>query len=543
MKKNYTGFITLLSLFPVALIAQTPDWSTGIAQIFYNNCTVCHNHAGIAPFPIESYNDAVNYSGIMPGYINTKLMPPWPPDPTYRHFVNERVLTQGQIDSINDWINGGTPEGDPNLAPPVPHFVNGEVLGTPDLVVQIPTYTSTATTTDDYACFVLPLNIPEDKYVKAIQVLPGNPKIVHHAIVMIDTTATMTNQDCMLALANLPGSNSALTLTSYAAGVGPTVFPSGEAGLKMGERLKKGSNIMLQVHYPPGTAGEVDSTRVLFYLYSDSEVTATPPLRLLNVGLYTMNWALAIPANTVQTYTASYPGPFTITYTGSATSTTADYSLFAVDPHMHLVGRQITSWGVTPTNDTIPFERVNNWQFSWQAYYFFQSLIKLPMGSKIFGTATYDNTTNNPYNPNSPPQLVLAGENTNNEMMLIAYMYMPYEQGDENYNIDSLVNLALATYTPNTTGIKPVSAGSQPGFSVYPNPTPGPLLISPYNLLAQPAEITVTDLLGRQLMYKKFDNLNEPVTLSASDLLTGVYLVRLRQNNFSSTQKVIVGDR
>ena len=541
MKQLYTLCIALCLVGLNMAQAQTPDWSTGVAHIVYDNCTKCHNSTGIAPFPLESYTDAVNYSSVIPNYINNRLMPPWPPDPTYRHYVNERVLTQAQIDTINAWINGGTPEGNESLAPPVPVFRNTAVLGPADLTLQIPTYTSTATSADDYACFVIPLDIPTDKYVKAVQILPGNPKIVHHVILMIDTTANMTNADCMLALANLPGSNSAVTLTSYAAGMGPTVFPSGEGGLKLGERLKKGSNIMVQIHYPLGTAGQVDSTKILFYLYSDSAAQApNPPLRTLAVSLYTMNWLISIPPNTVQTITATYPSLYNIPYPGSTTP--MDYSLFAVDPHMHLVGRQMTSFGVTSTNDTIPFERVLNWQYAWQAYYFFHNLIKLPAGSVIHGTATYDNTTNNPYNPFNPPQTISAGENTTNEMMLIAFMMMPYELGDENYNMDSLVNLAIASYPPAAvTGINPVLAPGETGFTIYPNPTNnGQFTLTPSNLKGGATEVTITNLLGQALKTIRYDYLDAPVTINAEGSADGLYLVQLKQGSFNAIQKLVI---
>ena len=169
MKQLYAIVLGIFSLSPGFLKAQTPDWSTGIAGIVYNNCTKCHNTDGIAPFPLQSYQDAINDTAIIPAYINNRTMPPWPPDPTYRHYVNERVLSQGQIDSIDAWIAAGAPEGNEALAPAPPVINNGPVLGPADLTLQIPTYTSTATSADDYACFVLPLDIPNDKYIKAVQ--------------------------------------------------------------------------------------------------------------------------------------------------------------------------------------------------------------------------------------------------------------------------------------------------------------------------------------------------------------------------------------
>lgn len=539
MKQFFT--VSLILGYLGLLKAQTPDWSTSVASIIYNNCTKCHNTDGIAPFPLQSYQDAVNYSAVIPSYINSRTMPPWPPDPTYRHYVNERVLTQGQIDTINDWINGGTPEGNEALAPAPPVINNGPMLGTPDMTLQEPTYTSTATSTDDYACFVMPLNITEDKYIKAIEVLPGNPKIVHHVIVMVDSTATMTNQDCMLALANLPGQQSGVTITSWAAGMYPTIFPTGEDGLKIGERLKAGSNLLVQIHYPVGTAGQVDSTKILLYLYSDSAAAdPNPPLRQASVGIYCMNWGFILTANTAQTLNATYPSTWNFNLNG-ATSTPTDQSLIAVDPHMHLIGRAMTSFGVTSTNDTIPFERVSNWQFNWQAYYFFRNMLKLPAGSVIYDTAFYDNTSNNPYNPNNPPQTILPGENTSNEMDLCAFMNMDYQPGDENYNMDSIINVEIASY--QTTAVKEIPKSPQASFSVFPNPASGQFTLIPSNLGHGLAEVSIIDALGQTVKAIRYDDLSSPVNIDIKGQAEGLYLVQVKQGNYNAEQKLVIDNK
>jgi hypothetical protein len=249
-----------------------------------------------------------------------------------------------------------------------------------------------------------------------------------------------------------------------------------------------------------------------------------------------MNWLLSIPADSVQTYTATYPSLYNIPYPGATTP--ADYSLFAVDPHMHLVGRQMTSFGVTPTNDTIPFERVLNWQYHWQAYYFFHNLLKLPGGSVIHGTATYDNTTNNPDNPFNPPQTIMAGENTTNEMMLIAFMMLNYEPGDENYNMDSLVNLAIASYP---TGISPVTANGKMGFYIFPNPAGGgQFMLTPSNLPHGATEISITDLLGQSVKVMHYDNLDTPVNINIEGQSDGLYLVQVKQGIYTAVQKLII---
>ena len=95
MKHLFTLFALVSLLFPARLFSQTVTWSSDLAAIFYGNCTKCHNTGGLAPFPIETYNDALTWSGTISSYVSARKMPPWPPDPNYCHYSNERALRQG----------------------------------------------------------------------------------------------------------------------------------------------------------------------------------------------------------------------------------------------------------------------------------------------------------------------------------------------------------------------------------------------------------------------------------------------------------------
>ncbi len=521
--KLLTTFILFAALFfSPELISQTPTWSEDIAPIIYKNCTPCHSNDGVAPFALETYYNAFTWSNEIKNNVQSRNMPPWPPISSYRHYSNERVLNQIDINKIVDWVNGGSPEGNPTQAPPVPTFNRGPLLGTPEMKLTIPTHTSTATTADEYACFVIPTGLTADKFVRGIQVVPGNNSIVHHVIVQLDTSASVNN--CYLGLAG-----AAQTMYSWAAGMSPAVFPN-TANLKMGMRIKAGSNILVQIHYPVGSAGKIDSTSVLFYLYSDSSASApNPPMRELKEDLYVMNWIFAIPANTVQTINASWP---------LIGNTTQDLSLFAVDPHMHLLGRSTIHFAVTPNGDTIPLNKIDDWRYNWQSYYFFKNLIKVPSGSKIYGSATYDNTVNNPYNPFNPPQLCLPGENTTNEMMLTAYQYAVYEPGDENYDLETMINEAISA----ATGVEEVNPlQTEMSFAVYPNPAIyGKFALSPVNLQRGKTEVTVSNFIGQPIYSNNFYNLNDLITINIGNQPDGIYLVQVKKDNYHSLQKVIL---
>ena len=181
----------------------------------------------------------------------------------------------------------------------------------------------------------------------------------------------------------------------------------------------------MQIHYPAGTGGQVDSTKIRMFFYP---LNATG-IRPIYVTVPLQNWSLYIPANTVQTFTAKYPSR-------NILLCLLLFSVYSVFPHSHKVCRSITNYAYTST-DTIPLVRINNWDFNWQGYYVFRNMVKVPAGYKLWSTHTYDNTTNNPNEPN--PATVIAGTSTTDEMLFDGYQYLLYQPGDELINIDSLL--------------------------------------------------------------------------------------------------------
>ncbi len=514
MKKLYILPVLLAGFSGLSLQGQTPTFSENVATILYNNCTVCHRTDGLAPFAIESYNDALIHSYSIANAVSTLQMPPWPPDPAYNHFVGERYLSPDEISTIMDWFNGGSPEGNPALAPAPPVFNDNEQLGIPDLTIKMQPYASTATTQDEYACFTYPAGLTQDKFVKAIEIIPGNRQIVHHVIVFLDPGATVAN--CMNAALQ------AQTMTGYAPGAPPTIFPNSDQ-LKLGMKMPAGSNIMLQMHYPQGTAGIIDSTKVNFYFYPDN----TTGIREVTTGMYVGSPFIYIQPNTTVTLDGRYP------YISGVLD--KDYSLLSTFPHMHKVGRRMESFAVTPANDTIPLVRVNDWRFDWQGFYTYKKLVKVPAGSVLYGTAFYDNTANNPYNPFNPPQTITVGEQTTNEMMLISYQFMPYQAGDENYELDSMLTLSSGEIS---------SSDFSSGFSVFPNPTTGELAVvaGSSGLEAAETEISVANVLGQTVYSVLSENMRQPLRISLAEHARGIYFVRIRQGKYSSVQKVVLGN-
>jgi len=422
--KTMKKLLIFLFSFPIFAFGQNPNYSEDVAAILYNKCTSCHHNGGIAPFSLMDYNDAQNWAPQIVLSVITGEMPPWPVDTTFQRYAHERILSLSEINTLIDWNNNGTPQGNPTLVPPAPTYIPGAILPNPDYTINLPHYVSNANTEDDYVCLKVATNFATDKYIKAIEVVPGNYSIVHHALVFVDTTSigSPITTDCLGVDGKLIG--------GYTPGATPNIFPNG-TNVKMGVRLPAGANIVVQMHYPEGSSGQIDSTKINFFFYPNG----TSGVREVYTEPVLQNWNLAIAPDTIQTFTTEYPQ-----YPGVLPF---DFSILSVFPHLHLLGEEITSFAVSSTNDTIPFERIKHWDFEWQGFYNFKNILKVPAGSRLYAEAKFNNTSSNIHNPNNPPQWVYAGEATTDEMFLVYLQYLLYQPGDENLNLDSLLSVGV----------------------------------------------------------------------------------------------------
>jgi hypothetical protein len=513
--------LPILALGMSAAKAQTPVWSTDVAPILFNKCASCHRPTGIAPFSLLTYNDAKSEAGSIASAVQTRNMPPWPPDPAYNALAHERLLTQNEIDKIKNWVTGGTPQGDPNLAPPQPQFnANGDIPGTPDLSIQIPTYTSTASTGDVYQCFVIPSNQAAEKYITAFEAIPGNREIVHHVLVYADTSGVCAGLDAASPGPGYTsfggvGSNDAKLIGGWVPGTAPIQMPNG-----FGIRLPKNADIVVQIHYPAGSNGQKDDTKINFF-FSSSAVRSVSIDPVLN-HFTNISPALNIPANQVKNFTEKQPIPF-------------NASVLGVAPHMHLIGRNISVFGVPlASTDTQKYIRINNWNFQWQGFYMFKKIKKVSAGTTLYSIAFYDNTSGNPFNPSNPPQNVTAGEATTDEMMLTYFIWTQYQAGDENIIIDSTVGLQVPE----------VLYGKQELFAPYPNPVTNELVIKYYLANNEMCSLDIIDMNGRVVKQMAGNGIKAAGyhidKHSVADLTNGIYTLRLHSADKILTQKLVV---
>jgi hypothetical protein len=286
--------------------------------------------------------------------------------------------------------------------------------------------------------------------------------------------------------------------------------------------------VILQLHYPKGTQGQVDSTKIRFYFYPPGETG----VRKLTVATPLQNWNMSIPANTTSTHVANYP---------SATGTlSAPMSLFGVFPHSHKLGKSMLLYAVKPNVDTIPMVHVPDWDFAWQDYYMYKKLVKIPEGYRLHARHVFNNTTSNLNNPNNPPINVSAGFGTNDEMLFDGIMYLPYQTGDELIDIEAIVNAdsLLATNIKNNT----IQTEQKLRTMAYPNPFKNEVSIKYMMNTSAEVDITLTDILGKVIMYvkegKKEAGLHEYI-LNNKQLKSGVYFYTIRSGMMSVTEKLI----
>ncbi len=499
--------------------AHKPVWAKDIAPILYKHCTSCHNDLGLAPFPLLTYEQAyLNRFSIMSS-VKKGHMPPWPPDPSYSRFAGERRLTEDETHLIEEWCSGNASYGDPKDAPKVPIYTNASGLDKPDLVAEMPEYT-VPSNKDVYRNFAIKNPLGLNQFITGYDCLPGNPKIVHHILVFADTTGTALRLD-----ANDPqpgysgfggvGVSSAEQIGAWVPGMSAIFYPKG-----MGQLLSKNAAIVLQVHYAPGSQGLKDKSRFIART-GTGQIRRITTIPLLNHYFSLTNGPLVLPANQVKMVKSQFQVPIKGT-------------LIAIAPHMHLLGKSFKVWAVTPTKDTIRLIRINDWDFHWQGTYLYEKAVVFPVGTMLYGETVYDNTVNNPENPNDPPKEVRVGEGTGDEMMLVYFTFAAYQQGDENLLLTPQVP------TPNRNLSRPLSLD----LKLSPNPTRDELQLQLELPEAERLWIDIFDAQGRTV---KSLSAADPAAaglqqrqFNVSELAPGAYFLRLRTESRYGVASFIV---
>ena len=400
---------------PESSLPSEVTYSEHIAAILQNSCQTCHRHGEVAPFTLTDYGDAKAWATEIAVYTQTRLMPPWKPAPGYGHFKNERRLTDSQIELIARWADAGAPPGDLNAVPTPPEFHDGWALGEPDQVFEMPVeYEIGAEGEDEYRQFIIPTNFETDMYIQAVDVQPGNRKTVHHVIPYLDVNGEARKLDAQdpkpgyVTDGTGPGFDAVGSLGGWAPGVTPSVLPEG-----VGYLLPKGADIVMQVHYYRTGHIEYDRSRLGLYF------SKAPDTAQLHIGS-AINSEFVIP-----------PGEAWHEVLASR-NVKEDVYLLGAMPHMHLLGRDMRLVATTPDGEAHELIWIKDWDFNWQDVYHYQAPLFLPVGTTINLVAHFDNSEENPANPNTPPVPVGWGEKTTDEMCIGFFYYVKASQFSPN---------------------------------------------------------------------------------------------------------------
>lgn len=400
--------MSLVLLFSAAVVAAAPSsepvtFSKQIAPLLWKHCASCHRPGEVGPFSLLSYEDAAKRADFLAEIAADRRMPPWKAEPGFGEFYDERRLNDDEIALLDRWAEAGAPQGDPDELPPAPKFVEGWQLGEPDLVLEMAEpFAVPADGPDVYQCFVIPIPITENRTVAGVEFRPGNRSVVHHAIMYLDANGAARRRDEQdpgpgYRSFGGPGVLPTGGLGGWAPGAQPHLLPDG-----VGKFLRQGSDLVLQIHYHPDGKPETDRSAVGIYF------TKRPATTLVG-GLAVMNRRIDIPA-----------GEREHRVIAESERLPVDVNVLGIGPHMHLLGRQMKAFAETPDGRSVPLVWIKDWDFNWQGAYGFRRPVRLPKGSVIRVEAVYDNSADNPHNPNSPPQPVRWGEQTTDEMCLLS---------------------------------------------------------------------------------------------------------------------------
>jgi peroxiredoxin len=386
-------------------------YSKQIARIFQDRCVECHREGQIGPFALQNYDDAVGWAEMIEETVRDNRMPPWHPEKGIGHFVNDMSLSDAEKDLIYKWVAAGAPEGDAkDLPEPKQYAGEWMIPGGPDEVfymsdkpAEVPAEGTVA-----YRYYVVDPKFTEDKWIKASECLPDNRGVVHHIIVFVRPPGPLFGKDNLEAeggegesprsgSGNARGQAQFGMLCGFAPGTRPYVLPEG-----MAKMVPAGSQLVFQMHYTPNGSPAQDRSMVGIK-YATPEEMKNIKYRVATANA--TNAAFAIPPGD-----ANYKVESERTYGGDAL-------MLSVYPHMHLRGKSFRYELQYPDGRTETIMNMPKYDFNWQTNYVFTEPLKLPEGTTLHCTAHFDNSAENPANPD-PSVKVRWGDQTWEEMMI-----------------------------------------------------------------------------------------------------------------------------
>jgi Flp pilus assembly protein TadD/mono/diheme cytochrome c family protein len=392
---------------PAELITFNKD----IAPIIFRSCATCHRPGEAGPFPLLTYADVKKHARQIVAVTRSRFMPPWLPAPGELKFAGEMRLSDHELALIQQWVEQGTLEGNPADLPAQPQFVAGWQLGTPDLIVRAPKpFQLSATGTDTYWNFILPIPVQRTRWLKAVEIRPGDKRLVHHANILVDRMRSARAKEkepgAGFGGMDLRIESEAFDPDSHFLFWKPGTVPSEEPD-GMALRIDPGNDLVLNTHLQP--SGKPESIQPSIGLYfTDQPATRYPMLLEMENDA-----ALKIPPG-VKDFPVS--DDFTLPI---------DVELLAIYPHAHYLGRELQAMATLPGGETKTLIHIEHWNLNWQAVYRYAEPVFLPKGTTISMRYVYDNSEQNLANPNHPPRQVNGGNRSSDEMAHLWLQVLP----------------------------------------------------------------------------------------------------------------------
>ncbi|MCY3965015.1 MAG: thiol-disulfide isomerase [Acidobacteria bacterium] len=389
----------LVAAGPAAAAADGATvFSTDVAPILMRHCVGCHRPGEIAPMSLLTYREARPWARSIQRVVSSGRMPPWFANPEHGKWANDARLSPEEIETIVAWVEGGAKPGDPARMPEQPRFRDGWQLGEPDYVIELPPVTVPATGPDLAPTQLVRLDIPERRWVRAVEFQPGDRTVNHHQIAFMGGFGGMGAGNSQERpdgerRGKAPGVDVKI-FAVWAAGAAPTVFPDGA-----GRWVDPGTLLLLNQHYHPnGDSERTDRTRIgLFF--------GEGPLEIEVEAILAGRMDFTIPAGAPDHRIVAHH------------ELGADSRIVSYFAHMHMRGRAMSFTAVYPDGSREILLDVPEYDFDWQLFYYPEAPKVLPAGSVVEVVARYDNSATNPRNPD-PTLDIGFGFHSTDEMMV-----------------------------------------------------------------------------------------------------------------------------
>jgi hypothetical protein len=402
-----------------------------VAPVLHKNCISCHRPGEVAPMALRTYDEVRPWARSIKQKVTSREMPPWFADPAHGTFANDARLSQLEIDTIARWVDAGAPRGNPADEPKLPVLTEGWQLGEPDYIITLPTVNIPAEGADYFPTPNLTIDIPEDRWIRALEIRPSNRQVTHHSVLFMagGLGGGLVGQSGFVDV-----------LGVWAVGTPPTVYPEGT-----GRWVRKGQQLRTNLHYHPNGTAQTDQTRVGLYFGKGELKKEVASAVAGEIGF-------KIPAGAANHEMRAL---FVVDQ---------DINVISYFPHMHLRGKDMSLTATLPGGRTQTLLSVPKYDFNWQLYYYPKEPVTLPRGTIVEAVAHYDNSAGNPHNPD-PRRDVTFGEQSTDEMMFGVFDFTPANGvSPVPTTVDKRMDVLLSTLPPassyktSVTILKPVPA-------------------------------------------------------------------------------------